>query len=124
MAADYDEKQELTRYIWRWHADLLTDFERRAGQAIHGRAKAKATDSPKMKKLLLKRIGHIGDPEVETALTNGHEQFRWRVTQRILHDHANEVEVHRCPKCNSVLASPKAKQCLWCKHKWHRSEGI
>jgi hypothetical protein len=46
----------------------------------------------------------------------GYINFLDRVVNRILRDHGEEICINRCPKCQAVLRTPKAKICLWCNH--------
>lgn len=41
------------------------------------------------------------------------------VAERILREHAAEVFVNRCPRCDSLCRTPRAKQCFECGHAWH-----
>lgn len=45
-------------------------------------------------------------------------EFRKRVVERILRDHASEVVLNRCPKCDGLCRTPRAKQCMRCGHSW------
>jgi hypothetical protein len=116
----YDEDSELTRYVWEHYRPLMTDFERRVGSTILGRAKAASVDSsPALARMLSERWGAAGDPEVENALAEGAEAFRRRVCRRLLGEHGSEVFINRCPSCGRVVRTPGARQCFWCGHDWH-----
>jgi uncharacterized OB-fold protein len=39
--------------------------------------------------------------------------------ERLLREHANEIVINRCPACGRIVATPKARQCLWCGHDRH-----
>jgi hypothetical protein len=122
---DYDEDQELTRYIWKHYQHLMTELERRAGRAILGRAKveaARARDtaaSREMAKLLSERWAEVGVPEVDAALADGPAVFRRKVRDRLLSECGSEVFVNRCGRCKRVVRTPQARQCLWCGFDWH-----
>lgn len=45
-------------------------------------------------------------------------EFRRRVVERILREHATEVYLNRCPKCDGLCRTPRAKQCMRCGHSW------
>lgn len=117
----YDDGSELTRYIWNNYEHLMTAFERRVGRAILARQKAAAVEGEAMKRMLSKRWGLIGDPEVDSALAAGPEPFRRSVGKRILLE-CGDVIVNRCPQCGRVVRTPRARQCLWCGHDWHSAE--
>jgi hypothetical protein len=118
---DYDDERELTRYVWDHFSHLMTDFERRVGLAILGRAKA-ATAGADPSHPLLTRWGRTDDPEVNAALADGPERFRRRVSARVLSEAGAEVFVNRCPRCARVVRTPKARQCFRCGFDWHDPE--
>ncbi|GAA4441913.1 hypothetical protein [Bremerella cremea] len=114
----YDDDLELTSYIWRHYASLLTDVERKANRAILAEQKAEAAD-PSMANLLRTRWGSLNDPEVIAALREGPETFRRRVSERIVRDFPEQIFINRCPACQRIVRTPKAQQCLWCGKDWH-----
>jgi hypothetical protein len=116
---NYDDEAEVTRYIWENYSLLMTEFEQRVGLAIVGRAKAASTDHPQMSRMLDKRWGKAGDPDFESALADGPDAFRRRVAHRLLIERANEILINRCPTCDRIVRTPKAKQCFWCGFDWH-----
>jgi len=121
MAMDYDDEAVLTHYVWEHYQGLMTEFERRVGIAIIGRAKATSSSSPPMARMLNERWGGANDPEVEAALAEGPEAFRRRICRRLLGERGSEVLVNRCPSCGRVVRTPQARQCFWCGHDWHES---
>src|ERR1700675_1813979 len=100
----------------------MTEFERRGGRAIIGRAKAAESRSPEMVGALNRLWGAVGDSEVEMALADGSEVFRRRVRDRLLSEHGSEVCVNRCQSCGRVVRTPQAHQCFWCVFDWHGAE--
>ena len=114
----YDDEDELTTYVWNHYARFLTPVEAKAGWAVHADAKARF-GSAQAAEFIWKRHKLADDPAVMGALADGVEAFRRRTARRVLRDHASEVFVNRCPKCNRVVRTPKAQQCLWCGHDWH-----
>jgi hypothetical protein len=119
MAMRYDEETELTHYIWNHFAHLMTDFEQRVGRAATAREKAAASQGEAMKRMLSTRWGLLGDPDIDSALSAGPEAFRRSVCCRILSERGDEI-INRCPRCHRVVRTPKARQCFWCGHDWHR----
>jgi hypothetical protein len=116
----YDDEVELTRYVWAYYQHLMTDFERRVGRAILGRAKAAAAaDSPVMARTINERLGAVGDPAIETALANGPDDYRRQVCKRLMTEYADTIQVKRCPQCARVVRTPRARQCFWCGNDWH-----
>jgi hypothetical protein len=114
----YDDEDELTTYVWNHYARFFTPVEAKAGWAVHADAKARF-GSPQVAEFIWKRHKLADDPAVMEALADGVEAFRRRTANRVLRDHASEVFVNRCPKCNRVVRTPRAQQCLWCGHDWH-----
>jgi hypothetical protein len=107
----YDDEAELTRYIWANCTHLMTDFERRVGQAANAREKAAASDSETMARMLSRRWGLPGDPDIDSALSAGPEAFRRSVCRRIVSERGGEI-INRCPRCRRVVRTPAARQCF------------
>ena len=116
----YDDEVEQTRYIWGNCTHLMTDFERRVGRAAAAREKAAALTGEAMKRMLSQRWGLAGDPDVDSALSDGPEAFRTSVCRRILSERGDEF-INRCPRCRRVVRTPAARQCFWCGHDWHEA---
>jgi hypothetical protein len=115
---DYDDGTELTNYIWNHFPHFFTPAEARVRLAVHAQQKA-AIGSEAMAKLIRRRHGLDEDPIVRAELAEGADAFRRRAATRVLTDHRAEVFVNRCPRCNRVVRTPKAQQCLWCGFDWH-----
>lgn len=114
---NYDEPSVLTEYVWSQCYTHMTDLERAGVKAVHTRFKAAATDNEQLRRLILEKWGGDNDPAVVAALTQGEDAFRVAVRDRVLRDHPEAVV--RCPRCNGVLRTPRARQCRWCFHAWH-----
>jgi hypothetical protein len=112
---EYDEERELTRYIWGYFQDRMTDFERQVGLAIIAREKA-ANAAANVARLLAARYD---SPEVIAALADGPDAFRRRVCARLLAEKPGEVFVNQCARCNRIVRTPQARQCFWCGFDWH-----
>lgn len=115
----YDEEAEQTRYIWEHCTHLMTDLERRVGLAILWRQKAETDSNPATVRLMKERWGGATDQEINSALAEGPEVFRKKVRFRLLAEVGDQIEINRCPRCQRVVQTPKAKQCFWCGHDWH-----
>jgi hypothetical protein len=113
----YDEPSVLTEYVWSQCHDEMTDLERAGLKVMHARSQAAATDSERMRRMILEKWGSNNDPAVTAALAGGEEAFRIAVRDRVLRDHPEVVK--RWPKCYRVLRTPRARQCRWCFHAWH-----
>ncbi|GAB5534052.1 MAG: hypothetical protein Rubg2KO_03010 [Rubricoccaceae bacterium] len=115
----YNEDEVLIDYIWWNYRGLMTDFERLVGSAVIGRLKADAAGATRMAEIIRRKWGREGDPDVESALAGGPDAFRRRVAERVMAERGGDVNLNRCPKCDRIPRTPRAKQCLWCKHRWH-----
>lgn len=113
----YSEQDELTRYVWNHYSRFCTETETLANRAIQTESKAQHS-SPTMAKMLKEKWGHHDNPGVLAALADGTDAFRKRTRLRIMQDHANQVFINRCPKCNFVVETPTACLCKWCGHTW------
>lgn len=114
----YDDGKELTEYLWHNYQQLLTELESRAASALLIEEKA-ANSSPHMAKRLRQTWGLQNDPAVMAALADGRAAFRDRVRDRLLRECADSIVLNRCEKCSRLVATPRARQCLWCGHDWH-----
>ncbi|MEO6811819.1 MAG: hypothetical protein ABI353_22145 [Isosphaeraceae bacterium] len=117
----YDEQDVLTVYILRWHYRLMTRFESQGMAAIAFEEKARTLQAEnelvaaEFRKCWSRFTTRAG----RKALKLGSIAFHRQVCLRILRDHGREIVVNRCPKCQCVARTPKAKQCFWCGHDWH-----
>jgi hypothetical protein len=117
---NYDDECELTHYVMAHCTDKFTDFERRVLSAVLARKKVARNDAEggKLQSPLLK-WARLDDPEINAALADGPEAFQRRVCQRIMANPLVAKAVHRCPRCQRVVRTPLARQCLWCGLDWH-----
>ena len=58
---------------------------------------------------LVKRVEAEGDPGAILGAA----------ALRMIEDPADPIRVGRCPKCDGVLRTPRARQCLHCNYDWH-----
>ena len=61
------------------------------------------------------------DPEALLLARDGLEAFVERTATRILADHAPDIFLNYCPRCNKLAKTPKGRQCRFCFHDWHES---
>ena len=118
--SEYIDGVALTQYVWKYYAEFLSPLERRVGAYT---APVLSTDeSPKLRRLwrqLENLYGHVDDADVVEACSVGRDKFMDRIRDRILRELADVVVVNRCPQCSRVVRTPLARQCQWCKYKWH-----
>ena len=118
--SEYSDRVAVTQYVWRYCSEFLTSLDRRVGS--YTRPILGSDDDPKVQKIWLKlnlEYGTVPDAAVERAFSNGRDEYMDNVCDRLLREHADEIFVNRCPSCDRVLRTPRAKQCSWCKRQWH-----
>lgn len=120
MRRSYDEDKILTDIVWRHYRHLFTKFERKVAERIFVEMKTR-DDPPDFIETVpyFARVLADRDEAVMNALKVGHAAFQRRVRDRILAEAGNQVYINRCPVCHRVVRTPKAKQCLWCRHDLH-----
>ena len=118
MKDAYDESRVLTGYVWQHYRDLFTEFERKVSDRIVIEMKTKHSP-PEVLAERLARLWGPPDAAVTATLEKGHWAFLDRVRDRILAEEGDRVVINRCPMCQWVAKTPKAKQCWWCYHDWH-----
>lgn len=114
---NYNEELELDHYVLTYYSDFMTTLEKLGQQAIFADEKSKNSSGPAAQ-IVKAKWGHGNNPEVLAALSEGTEAFRRKVRARILSEHKEEVFINRCPKCQKLVKTPKAKMCLWCGESW------
>jgi hypothetical protein len=120
----YDEEFELTRYVWRHYAYLMmSDFEHQVAWVAQAHEMAAFHRNPTLACVLVEQKRLASGPEVDAALSAGLEAFRRAVACRILSERSGEVKISRCSRCQRVLRTPVARQCFWCGHDWHGTDG-
>ena len=58
------------------------------------------------------------DARVVADADAGWVEARHRIALRILRDHPDEVYLNRCPACDALTRTPRARLCLACGHTW------
>jgi hypothetical protein len=119
---EYDEPSVLTEYVCSYCVPQMTDLERAGLKALHARVKAANSDSARVRDMIVRKWSGQGDPAIIAALSAGEAAFRDAVRDRVLRDHPELI--NRCPKCNRVARTPRAKQCRWCFHDWHHEQEV
>jgi hypothetical protein len=112
---------ELTLYIIKNYSYLMTFFEAAAYKNIVIGGKIENASSDEYKTSLIEKF-IVEDDRVKELLQNGAEPFLQSVCERILREHAEEVVMNRCPKCNNLARTSVAKQCPKCFHNWRENE--
>lgn len=122
--SEYDDASALTEYVWRHYSYLLSATEARAGlySAPLDHDAAIEAKGPVFADYLDRTYGRVQMSELRAELQHGRADLYHRARDRILSEHKDAVFLNRCPKCNRIVRSPTAKQCLWCRHNWHASQ--
>lgn len=97
---------KLADYISDHYYDLLNKYEK----------KALNTD------VCTDQEGHhwlSDEPKILNLLANGVETLAKNIEQKLISEYPNKVVINRCPKCNELARTPKAKQCRYCCYDWH-----
>lgn len=111
----YDEETELTRYVYEQFRHLRNEQEVSLAEVFAVQCK-----NPHIQSKTFERLGiSPDDPIVRSTVRDGIDRFREKVRKRILKEHASELLLNRCSACSKIVATPKARQCLWCGFDWH-----
>ncbi len=114
---EYNEEEELNRYVWEFFSQFFTTKELEAQRAVHFETKAQDTDSEATQRMLRKKYDQ-NNPELIEAMNNW-PQFRSKARKRVMEKHSGEISINRCQDCSRILRTPEALQCLWCGADWH-----
>jgi len=143
MEMEYNEQTELMNYVRRNYPELFADQPRTAppeevlaAVPDHLREEHLARcaecrriiEETHRKEERLSRNGTVASitpllPEASeelTAVTPGvFEEHRRRIFSKVYSAHSDCIDVLRCPECDRIVATARARQCLWCGHDWH-----
>ena len=92
----------------------MTRFERMGSVALQKFGPSTAAE-------MGRRLENQDDPLVIDAFDKGIDEFRRQVRKRVIAQHA-QCGLHQSVLqfANRITATPKARQCLWCGHDWHK----
>jgi hypothetical protein len=117
---------KLADYVLRYYPRLMTAHERAVYRHLTALYKFRS-GGPPAPGTAAETDGISGpvarwqlsdDPSVITDAQAGWDEARTRIAERILRDHPDEVYLNRCPQCNALTATPRARLCLTCGHTW------
>lgn len=112
----YNEERELRRYVIQWCRELMTELENNVIVCSQLTPESWDSEDPQVRT----KVTGLGlNPESRAVLDLGIEEARQWVVDHVLDREGDRVCVLRCPSCDRILRTPKARQCLWCGHDWH-----
>lgn len=129
---EYSDDQAVQAYWKKYKSWFSTEFEKRCNDLGGRIAKALSvlaqlpSKNEEFEKDFLEwesdrnadlrtALGSTSD-EIRKNLSVLNREAETRIQTAIL---TGEIKIYRCPKCNRVVMSPSARQCMWCKHDWH-----
>ncbi len=119
---EYDDDKQLAHYLLVYGGKHFNDTESSAAKAIWARRAAvyKLKHSPERKAAKLEIVEELEClPGVSELLSEDKLDFSKHVGRRFMREQPDVIA--RCPKCEKVLRTPRAKQCMWCFHDWHET---
>jgi hypothetical protein len=118
----YDETEVLREYLERYWWWYMTEFDRQCHYLGARRAKAQASGLTGFAERVQAEWDAQATPAVRAALADGYEAWVARVKQRIVQAlRDGTLMINRCPSCQRVVRTPRARQCTWCGKDWHGS---
>ena len=118
--SQYHDRRELAEYLWHNYPDFFSGIERlAAGTLLAEQKMTSPMMSESMKQVMQSRWVSRGESEIDRLLADGECEFKIRSAERVMRAHPSELFVNRCRSCGRIVATPRAKQCLWCGNDWH-----
>jgi hypothetical protein len=119
--SEYDDQQAVDSYVAMFWTRYLSESEERWYNFGLRFAKAQAQPESSWKHQVLAEWERSADQELCAALADGFPHLQERLWQKVLGCfRTGTLVVNRCPKCNRVVRTPRARQCLWCGNDWHK----
>jgi hypothetical protein len=124
---EYDEEREGTLYIMRNYSYLTNTNESYAlrileAKELQGTEKDAGGYMEGRFISLSYNFDNDEHPEIKKLVAlNSYWECQKQVAKRIIED--NNVSIKRCPDCDQIVKTPKARMCLWCNHEWFDKEG-
>jgi len=116
---EYCEAGYLKHYIFRWHGDLIPDCEKYPREAYFREAVPSAS-AKDIVAILSDDDQDVSTPDMEKTLLAAWDTFNAELCRRIIARH--KLKICRCPQCNRILESPKARLCHWCDFNEYASD--
>ncbi len=140
---EYNEQNEVMRYVWRNYPDIVRPHEcipshARIRDALPRATQDEYTQHVGTTERCLARIEAerqslpTDDSVVDISLrTPAMRPELLAEVMRVIRDlevamfldrvrpHEHRISVNRCGKCSRVLINAMSRQCLWCSYDWH-----
>jgi hypothetical protein len=116
----YVEEAELSRYVFVYFRHLWSAAERAADRALLVEQKTRNREETRYAKVLRQHLGST-DPAVLELVKLGPAAFQSHVVARLLRECSAQLVLNRCPKCQALARTPRAKQCPRCFFSWHET---
>jgi hypothetical protein len=122
---EYNEDEALNQYVFKNYnlmatgrsSGLISGLEQRILFCVgHGRSEFLPNRDAKLK--ADRTWGPAKDEDIDELLCDGFAVFKKRLRERLLQEKP-DIFINRCRKCNKVVATPRARLCLWCNHSWY-----
>ena len=119
---------DLAHYVIRFFGDLMTEDEaeayrhltmvyKSADGATDAETQTRVRAMPVRGKLLTSVPGAL------SLAAEGFDAFLEQTAARILREHPGKVFLNRCPQCQALTRTPRARLCVGCGHSWHSRGG-
>jgi hypothetical protein len=119
-SAKYDEQEAVDWYVARFWTHYLDEDDKRCHDFGMRLAKALGLPESPWGQQVLAEWQRCTAQGLREALAEGFPGLRERLWQKVLGGfRTGNLLVNRCPKCNRVVRTPRARQCLWCGNDWH-----
>ena len=110
---DKEVKKYLIEKCKEW---MLPDERKALGQLDLNEHDINNVKKSRLVEKKMEWVFGIGDEKVTELVKIGRHKLENKIATRLLKD--NIGIVNRCPKCDKIARTPKARQCRFCAHKW------
>jgi len=108
---------ELRTYLIEKCQNWMLPEERKALEQIElKKSEIYSAEKSRLAQKKMELVYGIGDEKTEELVALGKEKLADKIAKRLLKE--NSEIVNKCPKCERLARTPKAKQCRFCGHKW------
>ena len=114
----YDDDDAIRAYILTNFVQLMTALERRVYEYGPLVSSINNWKAQRLYTMCEERDGHVPDSDVIAACEVERSVFIDRAVARIRLNHSEKLNLNRCPRCNRVPRTLKARQCPWCFASW------